>query len=147
MPKARRALKAYGLGQKGRKAGHVLTTAMHDLVFRWPARRFAEEHQGRTFMYEFEWRSPAFEGEMGACHAVEMPFVFDTLATATGPEGICGEAPPQALADRMHRIWVDFARDGSFPCGAFDRDSRQVFQIEKGEAISDPPMPAAPFLT
>ncbi len=146
MPKARKVLKAYGLGQKGAKAGHVLTAAMHDLVFRWPARRFAEEHRGRTFMYEFEWRSPAFGGELGACHAVEMPFAFDTLATASGPEGICGEAPPQELADRMHKIWVDFATDGSFPCGEFDRENRRVFQIEKGKAVLEPVMPAAAFL-
>ncbi len=146
MPKARKVLKAYGLGQKGRKAGYVLTDAMHDLVFRWPARRFAEEHQGRTFMYEFEWRSPAFAGELGACHAVELPFVFNSLATTTGPEGICGEAPPQELSDRMHKIWVDFATDGSFPCSEFDRESRCVFQIGKGEAVIEPVMPAAAFL-
>lgn len=146
IPKARKILKTYGLGQKGRKAGYVLTEAMHDLVFRWPARRFAEEHGGRTFMYEFEWRSPAFAGELGACHAVELPFVFNTLATTTGAEGICGEAPPQELADQMHKIWVDFATDGSFPSGEFDRDNRQVFQIERGEAVQEPPMPAAAFL-
>lgn len=146
MPKARKLLKAYGLGQRGLKAGHVLTAAMHDLVFRWPARRFAEEHQGRTFMYEFEWRSPAFGGEMGACHAVDIPFVFNTLATATGPEGICGEAPPQELADRMHKIWVNFATNGSFPSGEFEQHNRQVFQIEKGEAVAEPVMPAASFL-
>ncbi len=146
MPKARKVLKAYGLGKKGMKPGRVLTAAMHDLVFRWPARRFAEEHQGRTFMYEFEWRSPAFDGELGACHAVEIPFVFDTLATASGPEGICGEAPPQNLADRMHKIWVEFATDGSFPCGEFDRNNRRVFQIEKGEMVLEPIMPAAAFL-
>lgn len=146
MPKARKVLKAYGLGQRDRKAGHVLTAAMHDLVFRWPARRFAEEHQGRTFMYEFEWRSPAFAGELGACHAVELPFVFNTLSTATGSEGICGLAPPQQLAERMHKIWVDFATDGSFPCDEFYRDNRQVFQIEKGKTVCEQVMPSAAFL-
>ena len=57
-PKARKVLHAYGMGQPGRKPGQALTDAMTDLVFRWPARRFAEEHQGRTHFYEFEWRSP-----------------------------------------------------------------------------------------
>jgi hypothetical protein len=61
-PHARKLLKAYGMGRKGVKPGHAFTDAAHDLVFRWPARRFAEEHRGRTHMYEFEWRSPLFGG-------------------------------------------------------------------------------------
>jgi para-nitrobenzyl esterase len=143
-PKANKTLKAYGAGK--RKAGHALTDAMNDLVFRWPARRFAEEHQGRTHMYEFEWRSPLFDGELGASHGMELPFVFDTLASVTGPEGLCGTNPPQELADRVHKIWVDYARDGSLPWPEFDRETRQVYQLNAGKAVREAPMPAAPFL-
>jgi para-nitrobenzyl esterase len=143
-PRAWRVLNAYGAGR--RKGGRALTDAMTDLVFRWPARRFAEEHRGRTHVYEFEWRSPAFGGELGAAHAVELGFVFDTLACLTGPEGLLGEAPPQDLATHMHRLWVDFARDGSFPCAPFDRETRQVYRIAAGEALHEPVMPAAAFL-
>ncbi|KQM97223.1 carboxylesterase [Sphingobium sp. Leaf26] len=144
-PGARKLLKAYGMGARGVKPGHAFTDAMHDLVFRWPARRFAEEHRGRTHMYEFEWRSPLF-GRLGAAHAMELPFVFDTLASVTGPEGICGDAPPQALADRVHRIWVDFATDGRLPWAPFTRDERLVYQLAAGEAVHEPPMPAAPYM-
>lgn len=144
-PHARKLLKAYGMGAAGKKPGHTFTDAMHDLVFRWPARRFAEEHRGRTHMYEFEWRSPLFGG-LGASHAMELPFVFDTLASVTGPEGICGEAPPQALADSVHRIWVDFATDGRLPWAPFTQDDRLVYQLAAGEAVQEPPMPAAPYM-
>lgn len=144
-PQARKLLKAYGMGRKGVKPGHAFTAAASDLVFRWPARRFAEEHRGRTHMYEFEWRSPLY-GDLGPAHGVELAFVFDTLAAATGPTGICGDAPPQALADSVHRTWVDFARDGRLPWGEFSRDDRQVFQLAQGAAIQEPPMPIAPFL-
>jgi para-nitrobenzyl esterase len=144
-PAARKLLRAYGMGRKGVKPGHAFTDAAHDLVFRWPARRFAEEHRGRTHMYEFEWRSPLFGG-LGAAHAMEIPFVFDTLAAATGPEGLCGQAPPQDLATRIHRIWVDFAKDGSLPWPEFTRERRHVFQLERGEAIEEAPFPIAPFL-
>jgi para-nitrobenzyl esterase len=119
---------------------------MNDLVFRRPARRFAEEHRGRTHMYEFDWRSPACGGELGACHGLELPFVFDTLATATGPAGLAGEAPPQALADHMHRIWVDFAFDGSLPWEPFDSDTRLVYSVVADESRPEAPMPAAAFL-
>jgi para-nitrobenzyl esterase len=124
----------------------ALTEAMSDLVFRWPARRFAEEHRGRTHVYEFDWRSPAFRGELGACHAVELPFVFDSLASTTGPTGLLGENPPQALADRTHRLWVDFARDGTLPWAPFDRETRQVYRIAADAVVHEPRMAAADFL-
>lgn len=143
-PHAWRVLSAYGAGR--RPAGHALTEAMSDLVFRWPARRFAEEHRGRTHVYEFDWRSTAFGGELGACHAVDLPFVFNTLACATGPNGLLGEAPPQALADRTHRLWVHFARDGSLPWVPFDRETRQVYRIGADTVAHEPRMPAAAFL-
>jgi para-nitrobenzyl esterase len=145
-PRAWSALKAYGLGATGKSPGQALTDAMTDLVFRWPARRFAEEHRGRTHFYELEWRSPAFGGGLGASHGMELPFVFDTLASVTGPEGLVGEAPPQALADRVHALWAGFATDGSLPWAEFDRDTRQVYRLAAGEAAYEPPMPAAPFL-
>lgn len=144
LPGARKVLKAYA--GAGPTPGHIFTAATTDLVFRWPTRRFAEEHQGRTHVYEFEWRSPATGGELGAAHGMELPFVFDTLASVTGPEGLAGENPPQELADRVHALWVGFAKDGSLPWKPFDRNTRQVYQLAKGEAVFEPAMPAAPFL-
>lgn len=143
-PKARDLLKAYA--KPGKTPGHVFTEALTDAVFRWPSRRFAEAHQGRTHVYDFEWRSPACGGELGACHAVELPFVFKTLPVASGEEGFLGAAPPQELADRMHALWVGFARDGSLPWGEYSRTDRQVYRMAAGEAAVEAPMPAAPFL-
>jgi para-nitrobenzyl esterase len=145
-PQAKRAMQAYGFGAKGMKPGQAMTDAMHDLVFRWPARQFAARHQGRTHVYEFDWRSPACNGQLGAAHAMELPFVFDTLATATGETGLCGANPPQSLATKVHRIWVDFARDGSLPWPEFDGDSRLVHKLFAGVTEHEPVMPAAAFL-
>ncbi len=78
-----------------------MTEAMTDLVFRWPARRFAEGHQGRTHVYEFDWRSPACGGELGACHGIELPFVFDTLDNGDRPaRALPGKTRRSELADR-----------------------------------------------
>ena len=144
-PKAREALRAYGWG-KGRRAGYVFTEAMHDLVFRWPARRYAEEHQGPTHCYEFDWHSPACGGELGASHAMEVPFVFKTLRTASGPNGLVGENPPQELADRIHKLWVDFATDGTLPWREFSREERNVRLLASDVTMREPVMPAAQFL-
>jgi para-nitrobenzyl esterase len=145
-PGARRALKAYGLGKKGKKPGQALTDAMNDLVFRWPARVYAEAHKGRTHVYEFDWGSDAYGGELGASHGMELPFVFDTLPSVTGPEGLAGLNPPQALADRIHAIWVNFAASGRLPWDEYDPETRRVFQLDKGETVQEAVMPAAHFL-
>jgi para-nitrobenzyl esterase len=145
-PNARQVMQAYGLGKRGVRPGQAMTTAMTDLVFRWPARQFAAAHQGRTHMYEFDWQSPACDGQLGAAHAMEMPFVFDTLPTATGPKGIAGEDPPQQLADRIHKIWADFARDGSLPWPEFDAEHRNVHLLAADRTIEEAVMPAASFL-
>jgi para-nitrobenzyl esterase len=146
LPGAGRVLRDYGLGRKGAQAGQVFGEAMHDLVFRWPARRFAEEHRGRTHVYEFGWRSPACGGELGACHGLELPFVFNTLAAASGPGGLAGEAPPQTLADSVQALWVGFARDGSLPWPEYRRENRQVYALETGASAPEPVPPAANYL-
>ncbi len=141
-----RLLKDYGLGRDGVSAGQAFTDALHDLVFRWPARRFAEAHRGATHVYEFGWRSPACGGELGACHALELPFVFKTLPEAAGPQGLVGPDPPQDLADRMHDLWVGFARDGSLPWPEYSAADRQVYAIETGVSRAEAPLPAARYL-
>lgn len=146
IPQARAALRAYGLDKRAEKPGRVMTRALTDLMFRWMARRTAELHQGRSWVYEFDWRSPALNGELGAAHAVELPFVFDTLACASGERGLLGVAPPQALADLMHRTWIGFATDGSLSWPPYDAADRQVYSISRAAADREPVMPAAPYL-
>ena len=87
-----------------------------DWYWRIPAIRLADAHAksaSATYMYEFAWRSPQFNGRLGACHAAEIPFVFDTLGNGTEP--LCGTGPPRQLADTMHAARVAFANNGD--CG------------------------------
>lgn len=142
-PKAGKVLRDYGLGRPGVRPGDALTLALSDLVFRRPARRFAGAHQGRTWVYEFEWQSPAGQGTLGACHGIDLPFVFDTLATVTGPQGVAGENPPQAVADRVHGLWAEFARSGTLPWEEYDGATRMVHELASGETVHEPVMPAA----
>ncbi|MCX4775564.1 carboxylesterase/lipase family protein [Streptomyces sp. NBC_01264] len=87
--------------------GEILGEMATDLLLRGPLNRLADSRPARTFLYEFAWRSPVMG--LGACHALELGFVFDNLRAAgdmTGPDA------PQALADAMHRAWVSFAATG-----------------------------------
>ena len=118
-------------------AGAIYCAATTDLVFRWPARRFAAAHQGTVHLYEFGWPSTAFGGALGACHALELPFVFNTLACCTGANALAGPAPPQALADRVHGLWVEFARSGRLPWPRYEARTRQVYALERATAVTD----------
>lgn len=90
-----------------------------EMAFTGPTRRLLDHHaagSGATYAYSFGWRSGAIGGRLGAAHAVDLPFAFDTLAA----EGMAGtdaallgiDGGPQALADRMHSALVAFVRDG-----------------------------------
>ncbi|WP_162179533.1 carboxylesterase/lipase family protein [Thermogemmatispora carboxidivorans] len=89
---------------------------MGDLVFRIPALRLAEAQvrQGApVWVYRFDWKSPAFGGALGAAHAMDIPFVFNTLDVGLS-RLFTGTAPSrQTLADLMHAAWAAFIRDGN----------------------------------
>jgi len=140
---AKAILDDYGYRDRKVKAGDMLSEAMHDLVFRLPARHFAARHKGSTHFYEFEWKSPAFDGALGACHALEVPFVFNTLACASGTNGFAGPNPPQALADRIQALWVGFASGKGLPWAPYDSETRQVHYLLADQTVTDPDMPAA----
>ena len=107
-PDADEVLRSYGLGA-GKPTGEVLLAAMTDVVFADGARRLIERHPGRGFLYRFEWGSPLFDGRLGACHGMELPFVFDTLDAAVA---IVGPDAPRELAAEMNGAWVRFAETG-----------------------------------
>ena len=145
-PRPAEVLAAFGFDDPGRAAGEVFTEALHDLVFRASARRFALAHRGRTHVYEFGWRSPACGGELGACHGLELPFVFNRLSTCTGPNGIAGENPPQELADSIHGLWVQFAKDGSLPWPEFTAEQRAVYALERQSWAEEAPLRGERFV-
>jgi para-nitrobenzyl esterase len=146
MPNAGEVLKAYGLGAKGKKPGEVLSRALTDLGFVSPSRQFAEAHQGKTHVYQFDWKSNACGGRLGAAHSVDLGFVFNTLPSVTGPQGLVGTTPPQALADRLHTLWTQFIVDGSLPWPEYDAATRKVHLLAADRTVHEPVMSAAAFL-
>jgi para-nitrobenzyl esterase len=100
--------------------GDLFAAVLTDRFFRLPAMAVAEARAAGpapTFVYEFAWQSPV--SGLGACHSLEIPFVFHNLSAA-GAELALGPTPPTELADRMHTAWIAFARDGDPGWRAFD---------------------------
>jgi para-nitrobenzyl esterase len=121
-------------------AGDALADVMTDWFFRIPAIRLAERHQGGVYMYEFAWPSPVLGGRLGACHALEIGFVFDTL-DAEGADVLYGASPPAELAATMHRAWVDFARSGRPGWDAYDPQTRATMTFNVDSALVHDPRP------
>ncbi|MGD8858527.1 MAG: carboxylesterase family protein [Myxococcales bacterium] len=103
---------------RGLRSGNraLLGAIQSDLRFRIPATRYADaylQRQPATFMYFFEQESPAMRGALGACHALEIPFVFGTL-DAPFQDRFAGAGPAvEQLSGTMMDAWIALARGGS----------------------------------
>jgi para-nitrobenzyl esterase len=94
-----------------------------DRFFRAPVLADADahaNHQPATFVYRFAWPSPAMRGWLGACHALEIAFVFGVQGRDT-IDGFTGSGPDaDRVGDRMLAAWAAFAHTGDPSTPALD---------------------------
>ena len=87
-----------------------------DRMFRLPAIRTAEchlEHTPAVWMYRFDRPSPARGGRLGACHSLDIPYVWGTYGLPA-MRRFCGEGEAVArLSASVMDIYLSFARDGT----------------------------------
>jgi para-nitrobenzyl esterase len=137
------ALTTYRSTRPDAAAGELLSAIQGDWYFRIPALKLGEAHArsaAATYMYEFGWRSPQFGGRLGACHGLEVPFVFDALGDGT--EALLGADPPQHLADTMHSAWVAFAATGNCGWPTYQHDRRSTMRFDVISQVVDDPRAA-----
>ena len=91
-------------------------------------------------MYEFAWHSTQFDGRLGACHALEIAFVFDTLGNGTEP--LLGTDPPQQLADTMHAARMAFVTNGDCGWPTYDLSRRATMRFDATSEVVDDPRSA-----
>jgi para-nitrobenzyl esterase len=139
--RARSMLHAYRLARHARGEAtepyELVCAIVTDWVFRVPADRLAEAqstHQERVFAYRLDWRSPVGEGILGACHAIDLPFVFGTQQLARRWVGKGEDV--DALATTIGDAWVAFARSGdpstsTLPWPRFDAASRKTMVLDR----------------
>ncbi|MFM9275812.1 carboxylesterase/lipase family protein [Pseudarthrobacter sp. NKDBFgelt] len=93
----------------------LLEAAIADSVYRQPSNRLLDARSGaagRTFSYLFTWRSPAMGGKLGACHALEIPFVFRHADSPQAAFLTRGKAPT-SISNAMSGAWAAFAQAGT----------------------------------
>jgi para-nitrobenzyl esterase len=145
---AKRAIAAYRADHPSASPQQIALAISTDHVFRIPAVRLAEAHGasgGRAWKYLFTWKSRAFGGRLGATHALEIPFAFNTL-DRPGVDAMLGPGErPDALARRMHAAWTAFVKSGEPACdetgpwSRYERAERAVMEFgERVGALRDP---------
>lgn len=85
-----------------------------DRAFREPTLRLlaAQGAKAPVYEYVFDWRSPAMGGAFGACHALELGFVFGSYSLP-GADKFFGTGPEADAINRaMMQTWTSFARTG-----------------------------------
>ncbi len=118
-PLAERALETYRSARRERGDDvtpvEIWLAISTDHVFRAGALRLAElqaRHTPDVFVYQFEWKGTQPGRPQGAVHALDLPFVFGTLATSE-IGAIAGRTPAaHALSAQMQDAWLAFARSG-----------------------------------
>ena len=147
--KAAELVTAYRSHRDDATAADVWADLQGDFVFRIPAIRLAEHQSARdnaVYSYLFTWPSPQFGGALGACHALEIPFAWNTLDTGmsqffTGPV----DDATRELAASMHGAWASFARTGTpsapgLPAWpAYDEERRATMIFDTPCRVEDDP--------
>jgi para-nitrobenzyl esterase len=142
----RRSRQARGIACGNHDIADAVATASR---FRIPAIRLAEaqqRHQANTFMYQFDWGSPARGGTLGACHGIDIPFVFGSIGR-TGDDRMSGSGDDAlALSAKVMGAWTAFARHGD-PSSPGVGDWPAFDPVERNTMIFDRDcrVEAAPF--
>ena len=133
---------------KGTGPGDVSAEIMTDRVFWVPAMILLEAqraHDARTYGYLFDWKSPLMGGAMGACHAVELGFVWGTYDKNGGGTFFGEGAEADALSEFTQDAWIRFAHTGhpgggsgpAWPSYDSERRATMVFSSSP-EVVMDP---------
>jgi para-nitrobenzyl esterase len=73
------------------------------------AERKVAQNRAPVWLYSFDWETPVHGGKLKAYHALDVPFVFNTIdnvnSTDRGPVA-------HDLSRRMCATWATFARTG-----------------------------------
>ncbi len=124
----------------------IFVAALTDSLFRQHSVRLADTiatTSDAVWMYLFDWESSAPQDTLGACHGLELPFVFGTLSSPLGQ--IAGAGPDaEQLRSAMQDAWVAFAATGdpstaTLPWPRYDATRRATARLGRELAIVDAP--------
>ena len=134
-------LKVYAPTNSDKSVGDSFADIQSDYTFRMPAVHIAEhliKNGNKVWHYNFSWLSPAFNGQLGAAHFVDVPFTFNALGSEQA-KNFVGDEPPQKLANTIHQNWIEFAHTGQVSWDNYKLTNRTTMRFDvDSEAVDDP---------
>ncbi|GAA2594935.1 carboxylesterase family protein [Actinomadura fulvescens] len=108
---------AYRAAHRDTSAEDLYSLVLSDWLFRMPSAHLADAHAaagGTTFAYELAWPSPALNGMLGACHALDVPLTFGNLDKGVAALVVGDPVPEEAaeLSAQFRAAWTAFATSG-----------------------------------
>jgi para-nitrobenzyl esterase len=103
-------------GKYSTEPKEIMDALLTDYIFRNSTIQLLEaqcKHQVNTYNYTFTLPSPALEGKLGACHALELPFVFHTLDNPSFQDLIGKDPDFDTVSHKIMDAWIAFARTGN----------------------------------
>lgn len=133
----------YRAAQPGLPADQIGLILMGELGQRLPSLQMAERKlalkAAPVFVYLFAWETPVLGGRLRACHTLEIPFVFNTVAGAA----ITGADPSRLpLGETMARAWIAFAKSGNPGWPAYDVRTRPTMVFDLQSRVENDPFGA-----
>jgi para-nitrobenzyl esterase len=146
--RADEAVALYQAARPGAHSSKLWNAFLTDRVFRMPAVRLAEAqlpHSPQVSMYRFDYRSTAMGGLAGACHAIDIPFVFDNV-DLPGVTMLLGgiDDGTRLLSSRAARAWSAMAWSGrpahdDLDWPIYEVDRRATCILDKETHVLDDP--------
>jgi para-nitrobenzyl esterase len=125
----------------------VWAAILTDHVFRMPALRLADAQlpHAPVSMYRFDYPSTAFGGLAGACHAIDVPFVFDMVDVPAIDMLLGGiDDGTRQLAHRCAAAWTTAAHAGrpehdGLAWPLYDAERRATCILHREPEVQDDP--------
>jgi para-nitrobenzyl esterase len=144
-----RASEAIELYRRPGAPFQIFSAIETDRVFGIPARRLAEARaraaSAPTYLYELDWTGPLFEGALGACHTMDVPFTLGMVDDGFGKVFTGGGAEARRLSLQVMDAWLAFARGGdpsTASLGEWPRvraEARPRMQLAREPQLSEVP--------
>lgn len=125
----------------------IATAAITDNVFWYPTVKLLEAQSqfAPSYAYRIDWPSPMMAGGLGACHVIEVGFVFGTYGRDEVRDFFGTGSAADALSAAMMDHWIAFAKNGNPATPTLDwpryhaaRRATMIFGDGTPHVVNDP---------
>ncbi|MFM8249071.1 MAG: carboxylesterase/lipase family protein [Acidimicrobiaceae bacterium] len=139
------AWSTYGQLTQNASPSEMVSAMQTDQHFRVPAWQLCDTRNklsAQTWMYWFTWSTPVFNGVLGCCHALDLPFMFSNL-DKPNVDLFTGTSPVRSkISGHFTSELLQFAKTGKVSWPTYEAAERSTFRIDEDVEVLTLPDPA-----